>query len=176
MYLVSAYFDDETNKILQGYINRIAAATGNEFMVANHVPPHLTLSAIEARGVEVLMPAFETLEGQLYKGEISIITVGQLMPRVIYAAPYLNEYLQEVEQRIYDSFKGIPETTISRYYRPFSWLPHITLGKTMSPEQMLEAVRVMEDFKSINGSIVRIGLAKVNPHQDVKEIRLKATT
>ena len=105
MYLVSAYFDSETNKILQGYINKIAAATGNDFMVKNNVPPHLTLSAIEARGVDVL-------------------------------------------------------------------LPHITLAKTLTREQMLDAVKVMQDFKSIKAKIVKIGLAKVNPHEDVSEILL----
>ncbi len=29
-------------------------------MVANNVPPHLTLSAIEARSVDALVPAFES--------------------------------------------------------------------------------------------------------------------
>jgi len=38
----------------------VAQATGNDFMVANNVPPHLTLSAIEARSVDALVPAFES--------------------------------------------------------------------------------------------------------------------
>ena len=172
MYLVSAYFDNETNKILQGYINKIAAATGNDFMVKNNVPPHLTLSAIEARGVDVLLPAFDSLAGEIKHGEISIITVGQLMPQVIYVAPYLNDYLSNLEQRVFDCLSGIPETTVSNYYKPFSWLPHITLAKTLSREQMLDAVKVMQDFKSIKAKIVKIGLAKVNPHEDVSEITL----
>ncbi len=172
MYLISAYFDEVTNKQLQGYIDRIALTTGNDFMVAHNVPPHLTLSAIEARSVDVLVPAFEQLEGQVKKGEISIITVGQMMPKVMYVSPYLNEYLQMLEQQIFDSFASIPETTISKYYRPFSWLPHITLAKTLTMEQMLMAVHQMEDFKSIDASIVRLGLAKVNPHKDIKTITL----
>jgi 2'-5' RNA ligase len=172
MYLVSAYFDSETNKILQGYINKIAAATGNDFMVRNNVPPHLTLSAIEARGVDVLLPAFDSLAGEIKQGEISIITVGQLMPQVIYVAPYLNDYLSNLEQRVFDCLAGIPETTVSNYYKPFSWLPHITLAKTLTREQMLDAVKVMQDFKSIKAKIVKIGLAKVNPHEDVSEISL----
>lgn len=172
MYLVSAYFDSETNKILQGYINKIAAATGNDFMVKNNVPPHLTLSAIEARGVDVLLPAFDSLAGEIKQGEISIITVGQLMPQVIYVAPYLNDYLSTLEQSVFDCLAGIPETTVSNYYKPFSWLPHITLAKTLTREQMLDAVKVMQDFKSIKAKIVKIGLAKVNPHEDVSEITL----
>ena len=37
---------------------------------------------------------------------------------------------------------------------------------------MIEAVKVMQDFKSIDAKITRIGLAKVNPHEDVREIQL----
>lgn len=172
MYLISAYFDENTTNVLNGYIEKVAQATGNDFMVANNVPPHLTLSAIEARSVDVLVPAFEMLDGRISKGDISLITVGQLMPKILYVAPYLNEYLQNLEQQIFDCFKTIHDTTISNYYRPFSWLPHITLAKTLNREQMVTAVQMMEDFKRLDASIVRLGLAKVNPHEDVRLIEL----
>jgi 2'-5' RNA ligase len=172
MYLISAYFDENTNRVLQGYIEKVAKVTGNDFMVANHVPPHLTLSAIEARSVDVLVPAFEKLDSKISRGDISLITVGQLMPKVLYVSPYLNEYLQNLEQQVFDCFKDIPNTTISSCYRPFSWLPHITLAKTLTREQMLAAVQTMVDFKRLDASIVGLGLAKVNPHQDVRLIDL----
>lgn len=172
MYLISAYFDENTTNVLNGYIEKVAQTTGNDFMGANNVPPHLTLSAIEARSVDVLVPAFEMLGGRISKGDISLITVGQLMPKVLYVAPYLNEYLQNLEHQIFDCFNAIPDTTISNCYRPFSWLPHITLAKTLTREQMITAVQMMEDFKRLDASIVRIGLAKVNPHEDVRLIAL----
>ena len=172
MYLISAYFDNSTNKILQGYIDKVAEVTGNDFMLSHNVPPHLTLSAIEARSVDVLIPSFELLKKHLFSGDISIITVGQLMPQVIYVAPYLNEYLQQISRCIFDDFSNIPETSISNYYRPLSWLPHVTIAKTLSKEQMLEAVKAMQDFKYLDARITRIGLAKVNPHEDVREIQL----
>ncbi len=172
MYLISAYFDSNTNKILQKYIDNIAAASGNQFMVDNNVPPHLTLSAIEAKSVDVLVPAFEDLRGRITSGEIEIVTVGQIMPKVIYAAPYLNSYLNELSKSIYSTFADIPETTISKYYKPLSWLPHITLGKTLTTCQMQEAFKVTQDFKPFTGQIVKIGLAKVNPHEDVSAIEI----
>ena len=173
MYLISAYFDKNTTEQLQKYIDRIAVVTGNSFMVDNNVPPHLTLAAIEARSVDALVPAFESLHNKLQQGDISIITVGQFMPKVIYAAPYINQYLFELNRCICDAYADVPETTISKYYRPLSWLPHITLGKTLNSLQMNEAVKAMQEFKSIDAKIVRIGLAKVNPHADVSIIDLK---
>ena len=68
MYLISAYFDKNTTEQLQKYIDRIAVVTGNSFMVDNQVPPHLTLAAIEARSVDALVPAFESLHDKLQQG------------------------------------------------------------------------------------------------------------
>lgn len=176
MYLVSAYFDETSNKILEDYIKKVALASGNDFYIANKVPAHLTLLALEARTVEELIPNFEKLTLQdntkLKSGEISIVTVGQLMPRVLYLAPFINEYLFDLQARVYEAFKDLPEVKISSYYKPYSWLPHITIGKTLTSEQMLRGVEVLEDFRSLNGKIVKIGLAKVNPHEDVRSVNL----
>lgn len=176
MYLISAYFDKNTTEQLQEYIYKIAEASGNNFMLDNNVPPHMTLTAIEARRVDVLIPTFENLNNKLHDGDISIISVGQFMPKVIYAAPYLNQYLFNLQQDICEAFADIPETTISNYYKPLSWLPHITLAKTLNKDQMAKAIMCMNDFKALDAQIVRIGLAKVNPHKDVSEISLKASS
>ena len=167
MYLISAYFDLSTNRILQKYIDDIAEASDNGFMVENHVPPHLTISAIEAKSVDVLVPAFESLRDRFKSGQIEIVTIGQIMPKVIFAAPYLNSYLHDLSTEIFEAYEHIPETTISKYYKPLSWMPHITLGKTLTPEQMQLAFKAAQGFKPITAEIVKLGLAKVNPHEDV---------
>ena len=73
MYLISVYFDEKTNSILQRYINQISEKTGNRFMTDNNVPPHMTISSIEARSVDVLVPAFEELRGNIKAGEFCSI-------------------------------------------------------------------------------------------------------
>lgn len=64
MYLISVYFDEHTNKRINRYMNRIAEQTGNTFMTENNVPPHLTISSVEARSGELLIPHIEQLEGE----------------------------------------------------------------------------------------------------------------
>lgn len=173
MYLVSVYFDEKTNRILQKYINQISTATGNDFMVKHNVPPHMTVSAIEARSVEVLEPIFEKIEGTLPAGKINFVSVGQLLPYVMYATPILNDYLFNIATCVYDAYKNIPETTISKCYKPGSWLPHVTLGKTLDKEQMLEAFKILQNsFQPFEAEVIEIGLAKVNPHEDVLRFKL----
>lgn len=184
MYLISAYFDENTNEILKHLQQKIADKTGNDFMIRNNVMPHLTISAIEARNVDVLIPAFEKvcrekLQPLDEKGvmnvnnTINIVSVGQLFPRVIYAAPVLNEYMMNLSISIYNEFTTIPETNISKFYQPYSWMPHITLGKCLDKEQMRQAFAVLQDlFMPIDGWIAKIGLSTVNPYREVMSVEL----
>ena len=173
MYLVSAYFDDKTSNRIQKYINQIAEKTGNDFMTQNQVPPHMTISSIEARNVELLVPHVAKLEESLRQGTISFVSVGMLFPYVIYMTPVLNEYLQWVSQQIYDIIPKDDEIIISKYYKPMQWLPHVTLGKKLSKEQMQTAFNVMQEgFVPFEGRITSIGLAKTNPHIDVMKYQL----
>lgn len=184
MYLISAYFDENTNEILKHLQQRIADKTGNDFMIRNNVMPHLTISAIEARNVDVLIPAFEKvcrekLQPLDEKGvvnvnnAINIVSIGQLFPRVIYAAPVLNEYMMNLSISIYNEFTTIPETNISKFYQPYSWMPHITLGKCLDKEQMRQAFAVLQNlFMPIDGQIAKIGLSTVNPYREVLSVEL----
>lgn len=184
MYLISAYFYENTNKILKHLQQKIADKTGNDFMIRNNVMPHLTISAIEARNVDVLIPAFEKvcrekLQPLDEKGvvnvnnAINIVSIGQLFPRVIYAAPVLNEYMMKLSISIYNEFTTIPETNISKFYQPYSWMPHITLGKCLDKEQMRQALAVLQNlFMPIDGQIAKIGLSTVNPYREVLSVEL----
>ena len=173
MYLISIYFDKKTNKTLQWYIDKIAEKTGNRFMIENRVPPHMTIAAIEARNVDILKPAFETLNGKLYSGSMKVVSVGQLFPYVMYATPVLNQELFELSEEVYSTFFDIPETKMSEYYKPFSWLPHITLGKTLDKVQMQKAFQAMqESFVPFTAQYNEIGISKVNPHEDVGRFKL----
>ena len=163
MYLVSVYFDDKSNKIISDYINKIAQKTGNTFMTDNHVPPHLTIMSVEAREEEKLTEVMEQLERSLTKGQIQLVSV----------TPVLNLYLEDMIEQVHDMVKNIPEVRMSRYYQPMQWLPHITLGKKLSKEQMQEAFAVMqEQFVPMEVTVSEIGLAKTNPHQDLVRIEL----
>ncbi|RAZ16572.1 hypothetical protein DK853_51875, partial [Klebsiella oxytoca] len=60
-----------------------------------------------------------------------------------------------------------------RFYQPHSWLPHVTLGKTLSKEQMRMAFSVVQDrFSVFEAQVTELGLAKVNPHEDVLRFQL----
>lgn len=173
MYLISVYFDDKSNKIISNYMKKIAQKTGNSFMTDNNVPPHLTIMSVESRDEKKLKEMMGQLEKCLTKGQIQLVSFGVLLPYVLYAAPVLNLYLEDMIEQVHDRVKDIPEVKISRYYQPMQWLPHITLGKKLSKEQMQEAFVIMqEQFVPMEVTVEKIGLAKTNPHRDLIRIEL----
>lgn len=174
MYLVSIYFDDKTNKRIQKYINQVAEKTGNTFMIEGNVPPHITISAFETQQEEDVLGTLEEVVKKLSSSQLTWASVGQLFPYVIYVAPVLNEYLHEISVEICNALSQVEGVKISPYYQPFQWLPHTTIGKTLSKEQMKIAFEVMQNsFQVFRGKVVKIGLAKPNPHRDIASWELK---
>ena len=168
MYLISIYFDEQTNKKIQSFINQVAEKTGNTFMIDGKVPPHITISALETKNEEQIIEALEKAVSRIKSEQLQWVSVGQFFPYVIYLTPVLNEYLHSMSQEVYESLKDTGDTEISPYYRPFQWLPHTTIGKKLSQEEMCIAFEIVQkNFSMFNGRVTKIGLAKTNPYQDI---------
>ncbi len=91
----------------------------------------------------------------------------------MYASPLLDRYLQQLSETVYDTFSVRDDVTINKCYKPYSWFPHITLGKKLEKEQMLMAMKAMQiHFSPVKGRIVRLGLAQTNPHRDICVVEL----
>lgn len=169
MYLVSIYFDEKTNKKIQQYINKVADATGNQFMIDGQVPPHITISSFETRDEQAVLSAIEHAAMKLKQGKLTWVSVGQFFPYVIYLSPVLNEYLHALSMTVYDNLMQVDDIQISPYYRPFQWVPHSTIGKKLTREEMQSAFEVLQNsFGMFEGNVVKIGVAKPNPHRDIK--------
>lgn len=178
MYLISIYFDKQTEKRLQSLINRVAEATWENFMIDNKVPPHITVAAVETRREEELIACIDSLicKNGCYgvTGDIQWVSVGAFFPQVLFVQPVLNEYLHNLSVVLSEKLSEIEETIVSPYYQPFCWLPHCTIAKQLTKEQMLEAYKVLQQhFVPMDGRVIKIGVARTNPHRDIKVWELK---
>ena len=174
MYLITAYFDDKTNSILQRHIDVIAEVTGNTYMTDNHVPPHMTLCAFEARNVDILKPGFKVFATGMKHTEVIIASVAFFFPYVVYAAPVPSRILTEIPGQIAQIYADTAEVSISKFYGVDHWMPHITLAKRLDEGQMHKALEAMRaGFAPVTGIITEVGLSEVNPHKDVERIRIK---
>ena len=138
-------------------------------MLDNHVPPHITVAAVETKQKDLLLARVEELVKQIASGDIQFVSVGTFSSQVIFVQPVLSEYLHGLVEKFTQEVGEIEETICSTYYQPFHWLPHCTIAKQLSKEQMQQAFEVMQkQFTPLNGKVVRIGVAKTNPHRDIK--------
>lgn len=176
MYLVSVYFDEKTEKQIQAYINDVAVQCGNTFMIDNRVPPHMTISAFETLHEKEIVEALDAAMSNMKRNKIECVTVGTF-PTVIFIQPVLNEYLHNLSFMIYDEIVNIPDTKVSKYYKPFSWLPHATIAKQLSEEEMRKAFDVLQkSFEVFEGKVVRVELAKKNPYRVIASWELNEVT
>lgn len=172
MYLVSIYFDEETNKTIQKYMKMLASETGKSFMIDKNVPPHLTIAAFETRDEIKAQQALETCFKACYGGEIMWVSIGAFLPSVMYMTPVVNEYLHELSVKINGALSEVESVKISPYYQPFQWFPHTTLGKMLTSEEMSVAFDVLQKhFVPLKGKVKKIGLAKANPYRDLIEMK-----
>ena len=61
MYLISLYFDKNTENHIQHFIHEVAKQSGNVFMVDKKVPPHITVSAFETLREEEIAAALDNI-------------------------------------------------------------------------------------------------------------------
>lgn len=174
MYLISIYFDEKTNYKIEQLIRKVADKSGNTFMIDGKVPPHITVSAFETKKEEEAIKRLEMCAEKLSRGSLQWVSMGTFLPHVIFLSPVLNEYLQKIAEEIHESMSGMEDTIISKCYRPYQWLPHTTIGKTLSKDEMKAAFEVMqEQFAVFTGTVTKIGLAKTNPYEELALFTLK---
>jgi len=173
-YLVSIYFDPKTDKKIRTYIEETAKACGNTYMFDHQVPPHITISGFETGDEEAVLQCLEEKVKNLAQGSLQWVAVGALANGVLYIAPVLNQYLQSLAETVYDCVKKLPDIHISKYYQPFQWLPHTTVGKKLSEQQIMEAFAALQtNFHMFEGNVVKMGLAQKNPYREIREWKMK---
>ena len=159
MYLISVYFDETTEKRINGYMKQIEKATGNVLMTQGNIPPHITIAAFQTESEDDAREIFLRKKEELESGKIQWVSVGTFLPGVIYITPILNEYLHHLVETYYKEIIGREGVKIDYRYMPFSWLPHSTLAKHLSKEQLTIAFEVMQkQFAPLEGKVTKIGV------------------
>ena len=174
MYLISIYFDEKTEQNMRLYINQVAKVTGNTFMLDGNIPPHITLLGLQGKNEAEIIRLLDEGIKDIESNSIYFGSVGEFKSQVIYAQPILNEYLHQLSQRVYNIYKDKEDISFNPFYKPFSWIPHMSIGKHLDECQMMEAFKyLVKNFVPMEAQVIRIGIAKTNPHRDIKIYEIK---
>lgn len=169
MYLISLYFDSQSEDILQKHILRVAAKTGNTYMQEHKIPPHLTIGVCRSSLEEELVPALDECAGTWRAGPVDWVAVGSFKPHVLFLAPVLNQYLHGLCMSVNAVTERLGDRGEEDRYRPFGWMPHTAIARTLTEKQMLAGFHVLQtNFSPFSGKGIKIGLARSNPYQNIK--------
>lgn len=168
MYLVSVYFDDESSEKIQRLINKVGDKSGNKFMIEGKVPPHITIAAFqtkeESKVIEILGNNIKDIKDTI----ITWASIGIFKSSVIFLAPVLNKDLHNISVCINKGLSLVDDIAISKFYLPFQWMPHTTIAKKLSREELMIAFQELEkNFTIFSGRITKIGLSSTNPYEDI---------
>ena len=105
---------------------------------------------------------------------VQLTSVGTFQTSSIFISAVYNEFLHELCKSVSEVLGNVENTIVRRNYQPFQWMPHVTIGKTLTKEQQLVAFETLQNsFGPLEASAVKIGLSKTNPYLDIYTWNLK---
>lgn len=173
MYHISLYFDEKTSNRITSFMRLVAKHTKNDEMIVGKVPPHITFSIFKADNEKAAIETLKRIAARIKQDSIRWIGIGSFLPSVIYISPLQDEYLFNVCRIIYEEVIIIDGVKVNERYQPYNWVPHTTIAKNMTNEQLKIAFEVMQGcFGMFEGNAIKIGLAKTNPYNDIFTLEL----
>ncbi len=150
---VTLYFDDKTTEEIRTLTKALYEVTGNDYMVRNNVPPHLTLGMFHVNDgdFEKLKALFEDFVAaareRFFKDsayDLSFCGFESFLDKVIFIKPEKSDLLCNLNILLHESFLPHFEAGDNRNYLPENWYPHIALGVKLSPEQFEKGMEFLK--------------------------------
>ena len=184
-YAITLYFDDATSAKIRTLTSDLAAITSNDYMIANSVPPHLTLGMFHADDSELekLEALFEeflrAVQNEFTERDLPIAFAGpdNFLDKVIFLKPEdaCRNNLCHLNEQLHQLFLPYFEPADNRNYLPGNWVPHVALGVKLSHEGFEKGMEFLKNAQGItSGLVVQIGLARCNPYNEIKNYNLSS--
>ena len=184
-YAISLLPDQEAAARIRTAVQELARHSGNDFMTAHDVPPHLTLGVFHARKSDLarlqeLFKEFsERARGELPKDFcLDFFGADNFLDKVIFLslgsaqeARKKNPALFGLNAALHELFLGRFEPGDNKNYIPANWHPHIALAVKLNAAQFKKGF----DFaKSLclpkRAGVVALSLAQCKPYKEIERV------
>ena len=168
-YAVVLYFDKETETYFHDIIVSIAESGASNYMIDNKVIPHITIADFHTENIDNVINALEKGISDFKQGDVIWASLSSFVPRVLFAAPVMNEYLLNACVAINRIIKPLAPHCGNGQYLPFQWVPHTTLASRLDSESLSMAFNIASQrFSAIKGQCNKISLIQCSPVQEIK--------
>ena len=157
----------------------IAAATANNYMLDNSVPPHLSLGLFHAEEEKTgeMVKLFEEFAESLKSRDASLTLnfngPDNFADKVIFLNVSRDEPLLKLNRNLHQLFLPHFEAGDNRNYLPENWVPHIALAVKLCGPQFEKGFDVAKRFPlPKTAKITSATLARCNPYNEIVKISL----
>ncbi|MDO5352960.1 MAG: 2'-5' RNA ligase family protein [Succinatimonas sp.] len=174
MYLISLYFDNYSTNVFNDYLKIIQEKTKNNYMIYHKIPPHLTVATLHDCNEEMMINHLDHVIKKINEDFIDVVSIGSFLQNTIYLTPLYNQYLHDISVKINGIVNQLDRHREHNRYRPFHWLPHITMARKLNEAELNIAFASLNQiFKPMHVKVTRIALSKSQPYQDIYVWNLK---
>ena len=171
-YAIVLHLDDKSTEQIQNITAHVAECTDNDYMISNHIPPHITIAYFFAGDDIDTSGIAADIAASIRKFDIEIVSMGIFNPAVIFAAPVLNEHLLKACEAANKVLK-LKGYELNQFYTPYNWVPHISLAVRQCKSSVEKAVSAaLEEFQPIKATVENLSVAVCNPYKEIKTIDL----
>lgn len=161
-YAITIYFDDVVTNHIRALTADLAAVTGNNYMLANSVPPHLTLGMFHAEDEELeklktlFMDFVRAVKAELAGQTFPITFAGpdNFLDKVIFLKPAeaSRDTLCHLNELLHQLFLPHFEPADNRNYLPENWVPHVALAVKLSHDGFENGMKFLRNAQGIGGA------------------------
>ena len=170
-YAVSLHFTQDVNEIIFNTMSSIADLTGNDFMIKNKVPPHVTIGAFHGtkETESKLIQIVEEFSKTQASGLVRFSEIGNFNQKVLFLKPEKEEFLCIINDELHKVVLPEFEAGENGYYVPEIWFPHTTLATGLTQTQFSKALELAEKISlPLEAKIHDIGFYQCSPFMELK--------
>ncbi len=170
-YAVSLHFTQDVNQIISDAVGEIAKLTGNDFIIQNKIPPHVTIGAFHGTKEKEahLTKLVEDFSKALQPGMVQFTEVGNFNKKVLFLKPQKDAFLTEINKALHKLILPEFEKGENGYYMPEIWFPHTTLATRLSQSQFEKALEIANKISlPLETKISSVGLYQCSPFLELK--------
>lgn len=129
------------------------------------VEPHITFAVYDALDPEPFADMLDAFSADMPISTVTLSSIG-IFPgpqSVLFAAPVVSEGLLVLHRGFHAAAASVGPACLP-YYLPGNWVPHVTLGERLSPEETGAVVSgAMGLWQPVTASLNRISLVAFHP-------------
>ena len=172
-YAVSLHFTPDVNEIITSAVKAIAEVTGNNFIIENKIPPHVTIGAFHASKKEEakLIQLVEEFSKSQKAGDVRFTEIGNFNGKVLFLKPEKDGFLAQINADLHTVLLPEFEKAENGYYMPEIWFPHTTLATRLNQSQFVKALNVTKSIKlPLETEINEIAIYQCSPFAELKRL------